>query len=90
MSFPGPMCAGVDQLLILGDQLIAPFIGNPDDILMYINPYCKVDDNPYHRKTMGVDRPKKHMFWSIYSSIFFDSNSFSTDTNWFKGSTSHP
>ena len=25
----------------------------------YINPYYKVDDHPYHRKRMGVDRPDR-------------------------------
>ena len=41
-------CTNHDQLLILG-LVIPVLIGNP-----CINPYYKVDDHPYHRKTMGV------------------------------------
>ena len=39
------------KLLILG-MVIPPLIGSPYN--GYINPYYKVDDYPYHRKTMGV------------------------------------
>ena len=36
-------------------MVIPPLIGNPYN--GYINPYYKVDDHPYHRKTMGVSIP---------------------------------
>ena len=40
-----------DQLLILG-RVIPPLMGNPYN--RYINPYYKVNDHPYYRKTMEV------------------------------------
>ena len=46
-----PSCVPGSKLLVLG-TVIPPLIGSPYN--GYINPYYKVDDHPYHRKTMGV------------------------------------
>ena len=51
------MCNGVDQLLVLA-MVIPPLMGTPYN--GYTNPY-KVNDHPYHRKTMGVWTHKKHV-----------------------------
>ena len=45
-------CVPQSKLLILGMGDLPPLIRNPYN--GYINPYYKVDDHPYHRKTMGV------------------------------------
>ena len=51
-------CARVDQLPIIGDKLIPPLVGNPDN--GYINPYYWVDDHPLLLGWWHGSKPEKN------------------------------
>ena len=47
-----PQIAEVTTSVAIWGMVIPPLVGNPYN--GYIKHYYKVDDHPYHRKTMGV------------------------------------